>query len=146
MSRHRLAIGVVVLGAIACSAWAIDNLRPVLQLFGEGSGFFGGASTTVDALWFVVAPVIALVLASRVRERTGPARLLRRTHIVTSLAVAGLVLAFAAATISGLVGNGIDGFWFFVAAFVATSVWLPLQTFFATGFVGLLIDQRRTAS
>ena len=146
MSRHRLAIGVFVLGAFACAAWAINNLRPVLQILGEGSGFFGGVSTTVDALWFVVAPVIALVLASRVRERTGLARLLRRTHIVTSLAIAGLVLAFAAATIIGPVGNGIDGFWFFVAAFVATSVWLPLQTFFATGFVGLLIDQRRTAS
>jgi len=145
MSRHRLATGIFVVGAIACLAWAINNLRPVFQLFGEGGGF-GGASTTIDALWFVVAPIIALVLASRVRDRTGLARLLRRTHIVTSLTVAGLVLAFAGATITGIVGNGNDGFWFFVAAFVATSVWLPLQTFFATGFVGLLIDQRRTAS
>ena len=146
MSRHRLAIGVFVLGAVACAAWAIRNLLPVFEFFGESGGFIGGASTTVDALWFIVAPIIALVLASRVRERTGVARLLRRTHVVISIAIAALILGFAAATLLDRFANGIDGFWLFLAAFVGTSLWLPMQTFFAAGFVGLLIDQRRPAS
>jgi hypothetical protein len=146
MSRHRLAIGVFALGAVVCLAWAINNLRPVVQFFGQGGGFIGGASTTIDALWFVVAPIIALVLASRVRHHSGAARVLRRAHIITSLTIAALILGFAALTLTGTFANGIEGFWLFVVAFVGSSLWLPMQTFFAAGFVGLLIDQRRPAS
>ena len=146
MSRHRLAVGVFVLGAIGCLAWAVNNLRPIFQFFGEVGGFIGGASTMIDALWFVVAPIVALVLASRVRHRTGVARILRRAHIITSLTIAVLILGFAGLTLTGTYANGIEGFWLFVVAFVGSSLWLPMQTFFAAGFVGLLIDQRRPAS
>jgi len=150
MSRERVAVAVFIVGSVLCGSWAVYNLWPLKGLFGFddfGGGAIFGLSTTVDALKYIVAPLIAFAISRRLRHAGALARRLRRAHLAASVGIVALLVALAAATASGAFAYGIDGVWFalLIATFAGGALWLPLQAFFTAGFVSLLIAQRKTA-
>ena len=68
--------------------------------------------------------------------------------MATTATIIMLIALFVLATALGNFTHGIDGLWFalLIAAFVGGALWLPVQSFFAAGFLGLLIKERRPAS
>jgi hypothetical protein len=151
MTRHPLAVTVFSAGAVLSVAWAIYNLRPLSALFGSndfGGGAIFGYSTGIDVLLYLIAPLVAFVISRRVRERTGLARILRRAHLTVTGLIVGMIALFIVLTVAGNFAHGIDGLAFALLAFtfVGSALWLPLQSFFAAGFIGLLIDERRRAA
>jgi hypothetical protein len=148
MSRHLLAVIVSSAGALLSVVWAIYNLRPLSALFGFkdfGGGAIFGYSTGIDVLLYIIAPLVAFLISTRVRERPGLARILRRAHLTVTALIIGLIALFIVLTAAGNFAQGIDGLAFalLVLTFAGGALWLPLQTFFTAGFVGLLIDQHR---
>ena len=148
MGRDRLARAVIVVGAIASAVWAYFNLRPLAGLFGSGGGGIDGLSDGIDAVKYVLAPLIAFSISHRVRARDGLAQRLRTVHTAITGTIIMLIALFVLATALGNLTHGIDGVWFvlLVVAFVGGALWLPLQSFFAATFLGLLIDERRPVS
>ena len=148
MKRTPLGIVVFAAGALLSATWAFYNLRPLKELFGVGDyggGGLVGYATSVDVLGYIVAPLIAWAISRRVRERTGVARIMRRAHLTAMGLVVAVIAAFVAVTISGSFANGVDGLSFVLlaATFIGGALWLPLQGFFAAGFLGLLINEKR---
>jgi hypothetical protein len=148
VAGNRLALSVFLAGAIASAVWAFFNLRPLAQMFGSGGGGIGGFSDSVDALKYVLAPLIAFAISGRVRAREGLAQRLRTAHMATTATIIMLIALFVLATSLGNFTHGIDRLWFalLVAAFVGGALWLPVQSFFAAGFLGLLIKERGPTS
>jgi hypothetical protein len=148
MTRNRLQLALFIVVAAACGAWALYNLRPLKELFGIGD-FGGGAifglTTSVDAFQYLIAPLLAFGISRRVRNRAGFAQGLRRAHVTATLAIAGMIALFVVVTALGNFTHGVDGVWFVLlaAAFTGGALWLPLQTFFAASFVGILIIERQ---
>lgn len=148
MRRNPLAMIVFALGAILCTAWAAYNLWPLRDLFGFGDfggGGISGLTTGIDALTAVVAPIVAFAISRFVRERTGFARTFKRAHVATTATITGVIAVFIIVTALGDFTHGVDGIWFalLAATFVGGALWLPLQSFFVAGFIGLLINERR---
>jgi len=151
MARNRLALTVFLAGAIPSAAWALYNLWPLKDLLGFGDfggGGIGGFTTGVDALVSIAAPLIAFAISRRVRAHEGLALRLRTAHMAVTATIIMLVAVFILVTALGNVTHGIDGLWFvlLIAAFAGGALWLPVQSFFAAGFLGLLIKERRPAS
>jgi hypothetical protein len=148
MTRTRLHAAVFIVIATACAAWAIYNLRPLKGLFGFGDYGGGGIfrlTTSVDALQYVLAPLIAFAISRRLRASAGFAQRLRRAHVAVTLIIAGAIAVFVVATALGNFMHGVDSVWvvLLAVAFIGEALWLPLQTFFAASFVGILIIERR---
>jgi hypothetical protein len=151
MGGHRLASIVFIAGAIGSAAWALHNLWPLKDLFGFGDfggGGIGGLTTGVDALISIAAPLVAFAISRGVRAHEGRAHRLRTAHMAVTATIIMLVAAFILVTVLGNFTHGIDGLWsvLVVAAFVGGALWLPVHSFFAAGFLGLLIEERRPAS
>jgi hypothetical protein len=148
MTRSPLAVIVFAAGALASVLWAVYKLLPLRDLFGlgdVGSGGIGGFTTELDALRFLVAPLITFAIAHFVRERTGVAETLRRAHIAATFVILGVMMLFVLVTAIGQFTHGVDGIWYalLTCAFIGGALWLPLQGFFTAGFIGLLINERR---
>jgi hypothetical protein len=151
MTRNPLAMIVFTAGAVLSAVWAFYNLRPLSDLFGFtdfGGGGMVAVNTGIDVLLSIGTPLVAFLISRRVRERTGFARTLRRAHVVTTATIVALVALFIGLTVLADAARQVDrlSFALVAGAFTGAALWLPLQSFFAIGFVGLLINERgRTA-
>ena len=94
----------------------------------------------VGLLGYALAAIITLWLSGRIRNLGRTGRLLRRVYLVATLAL----LSVFALVVSQLFFDVLDfrggiPWGFVVATFIAGALWLPVQAFFAAGFLGLLI-------
>src|SRR5262245_12412099 len=142
MPRNRLALLVFAAGTIVSVVWACVNLRPLGELFAAGGGGIGGFSDSADALKAVVAPLIAFLISRRVRAQNGLAQRLRTVHGLMTASIIMLIAIFILATALANYVRGLDDLWWalLVAAFIGGALWLPMQIFFTTSYLGLLID------
>ena len=148
MRRNPLAVAVFTAGAVISVAWALYNLWPLKDLFGFGDfggGGIAGFTTSNYALVSTAAPLSACAISRGVRAREGLAQQLRTAHMAVTATLIMLVAIFILATVVGNFTHGIDGLWsvLLIAAFTGGALWLPVQSFFTTSFLGLLIDERR---
>ena len=145
MARNRLGVAVFILGAAACVWWAFASIRPLLAFVGTGSGGVGEISYSpfdIYTLEAIGAPLIAFILAVLVRKRGRFARLLCWAHVLATVTVVLImVLVIGSGTV---IPRGVGGLEpaLFIAAVIGVTLWLPLQTFFASAFLGLLIQRR----
>ena len=142
ISRDRLAILVFGAGSVGAAIWAYVGVRSVLQMLDEG-GFFGSAGI-FELLKYVLPFLVTLRLSVGMRRWGRLGSIVQRGYL---LALFALFVAFALLLTEPIFhrhifGNGLIDRSIFVAAFVAGAVWLPVQTFFAAGFVALRIMPR----
>ncbi|HKE88620.1 MAG TPA: hypothetical protein VKB50_32910 [Vicinamibacterales bacterium] len=150
MTRNHLGVAVFILGAVACAVWAISNIQPLfafVAFFGSGSGGVAEVSVGpfgIEALEAIGAPLIAFALSVLVRKRDGFARSLRRAHIIATVTIALIMILVIGLGIPGLVPLGVVGpeSARFMALMLGVALWVPVQGFFASGFLGLLILKR----
>ena len=142
ISRNRLAIVVFGIGSVGAAAWAYVGVRSVLRMLNEG-GFFGSAGI-FELLKYLVPFLLTLRLSVGMRHWGRLGRIVQRGYL---LALFAIFVAFALLLTEPIFhrhifGHGLIDRSIFVAAFVAGAVWLPVQTFFAAGFVALRIMLR----
>jgi hypothetical protein len=92
-------------------------------------------------------PLLTAILSAYVQDRSPYARVLRRAFLFGTLLPIGLIGLVVAVTFAGTFEHGVHGVWILllVGAFVASTLWLPVQIFFVLAFLGLLIVPRTTA-
>jgi hypothetical protein len=141
--REWTAIAVFCAGATASLVWAYANVSELAAMYGA-SGGVGGVSAGIGIIRSIVPPIVVFWLASRVRDRGVTATRLRRAHQFITLLIAVIVVLFAVAMVMGTFRDGISGAWLGIlaAALLGGALWLPVQTFFASAFVGLWIRPR----
>jgi len=149
MVRNRLGVAVFILGAAACALWAFGSIRPLFALIGAGSGAVGGSvgeisygtfdSYTLEAIG---APLIAFILSVLVRKRGRFARFVCWAHVIATVTV--VLIMFLVIGSGTVIPRGVVGLEpaLFVAAVVGVALWVPLQGFFASAYLGLLIQRR----
>jgi hypothetical protein len=143
--RNRMAIIVFGIGATLSVAWAYRGVRDVLRLLDTGGGILGSSNGFV-LLGYVLPVFVTFLLSNWIRSRGRTEQTFRECYLFATLT---LVTIFAVSVVQGFrirpfFGDGVLGWAVFVASFFAVAIWLPVQAFFAAGFVALLI-RRRTA-
>ena len=143
ISRDRLAIVVFGVGSVGAAAWAYVGVRSVLRMLNEGGGGFGSAGI-FELVKYLVPFLLTLRLSVGMRHWGRLGRVVQRAYL---LALFAIFVAFALLLTEPIFhrhifGHGLIDWSIFVAAFVAGAVWLPVQTFFAAGFVALRIMRR----
>jgi hypothetical protein len=143
--RNRMAIIVFTTGTILSVAWAYRGVRDVLRLLDTGGGIFG-SSNGIGLLGYVLPVFGTFLLSNRIRSRGRTEQTFRECYLFATLTLVTILAVSVAQAfrIRPFFGDGVLGWAFFVASFFAVALWLPVQAFFAAGFVGLLI-RRRTA-
>jgi hypothetical protein len=141
--REWTAVLVFCAGATISMVWAYRNVSALAAMY-QSSGGIGAVSTGIGIVRAIVPPIVVFWLASRIRDRGAIARRLRRAHQFLTAAIALMVVVLAAGLFGGAFRDGIDGAWISVlaAALIGGALWLPIQTFFASAFVGLWIRPR----
>lgn len=144
MARNRLGVAVFIIGAAACAWWAFASVRPLFAFVGAGSVGVGEISYSpfdIYTLEAIGAPLVAFILAVLVRKRGRFARLLCWAHIIATVTVVlVMVLVIGSGTV---IPRGVVGLEpaLFIAAVIGVALWVPLQGFFASAFLGLLIQR-----
>ena len=142
ISRDRLAIVVFGVGSLSAAAWAYVGVRSVLRMLNEGGGF--GSAGIVELLKYLVPFLVTLRLSVGMRHWGRLGRIVQRAYL---LVLSAIFVAFALLLTEPIFhrhifGHGLIDWSIFVAALVAGAVWLPVQMFFAAGFVALRITLR----
>ena len=143
--RNRLAIIVFGIGAAVSVVWAYRGVRGVLTMLDSGGGAFGFGIVDSLRLFRYLLPVLFTALLSAfARDRGKMAVILRRLFLFATVIPVALVALLVSAAFSGAFAHGVKGIWegMLVAVLMAGGLWLPLQAFFAAGFLGLLIKGR----
>ena len=147
--RNRLAIAAIGIAAVACSAWGIVKLVDLFTAFFGNHGGSGLGTAGAPETFEYLAPVFfTAVLSTYVRDRRPYGRVLHRAFVLATLVPIGLVFLVIAVGVAGSFAHGVNGVWMllFASAFIASALWLPMQTFFALAFLSLLIVPRVPAA
>ncbi|HEY1308429.1 MAG TPA: hypothetical protein VGF24_32995 [Vicinamibacterales bacterium] len=143
MTRNRLGVAVFIIGVAVCGVWAFSNMQFLVGFSETGSGGLGyvsGGYFAIDDLQVIGAPLIAFVLSVLARKRGGFARSLRRAHIIATVTVVLILVLLITFVISGRAPRLEPTV--FLALMFCSALWVPLQGFFASGFLALLIQKR----
>jgi hypothetical protein len=143
VTRTRFARAIFLVGTVGSGVWALFGIRNLMALYSSGVAAFGSADS-LGSLMYLLPVLITAVLSAVARDYGRSAVVLRRAFILATLIPMALVALFVSASFSGAFAHGVTGVWIgvVIAVFVAGALWLPLQTFFAAGFLGLLIKGR----
>jgi hypothetical protein len=142
--RNRLAIVIFGIGAALSAVWAYRGVRGVLTGFDAGGGIGAGGFGSIELLENVLPVVITFWLSAQIRNRGRTEQRLRRLHLFATLTLVAVLVLFVSQFFfrSEVFGGGRLEWGIFVGSFIAAVIWLPVQTFFAAGFLGLLIKGR----
>ncbi len=141
--RARLARAIFLVGTVGSGVWALFGIRNLMAPYDSGVGVFGSADS-LGLLWYLLPVLVTAVLSAFARDYGRGAVLLGRTFVLATLNQIAFVVLLVSAGFAGVFAHGVTGVWVgvLIGAFVAGALWLPLQTFFAAGFLGLLIRGR----
>jgi hypothetical protein len=147
--RNRLAVVIFGIGATLSAVWGYHGVRGVLTGFDAGGGGIGAGVVGSSELLVNVLPVIITFwLSAQIRNRGRTEQAFRRLHLFATLALVAVLTLFVSEFFfqlffrSHVFGRGMISWAIFIASFIAAVIWLPLQAFFAAGFLGLLIRGR----
>ena len=145
--RDRMAAVIFCVGGVLSVAWGYRDVRSVLTSLDTGIGAFG-SSSDYELLGYLLPVLVAFWLSARLRKRGRPERMLRRAHLWATATLVVIFLLFVGQVLFHfeVFGHGETGWAFLVATFVAGALWLPVQGFFASGFLALLIMGARQSS
>ncbi|HEY2905545.1 MAG TPA: hypothetical protein VGJ29_06565 [Vicinamibacterales bacterium] len=143
LSADRIGIAVAAVGAILSVAWAYVGVRAVFQMLDQNGGAFGSGSE-FRALEYVTPLLATLWLRGRVTSAASGARLFRRLYLFATFGLLAVFLSFATQLFFDrqIFANERLDWTLLVATFIGTALWLPVQTFFASIFIGLLIGRQ----
>jgi hypothetical protein len=130
---------IVGAGVLVSLVWAVSNLRGLVGFADAGSGGLGAVSVGVseDFLFYLVPIIVNVALARWARRHGRAAVRWRWAHLTTTLGLLGL-LVISAATLMG--SSNVSAF---IILFAIMAVALPVQLFFAAGFLALAIRRER---
>jgi hypothetical protein len=153
--RNRLAIVIFGVGAALSAVWAYSGVRSVLTELGLGGGsgigavsFGFGSLGLLELVEYVLPVIITFWLSARLRYRGRIEKISRQVHLVATLTLVAAIMLFLVSFLSEVFlrthvfGRGMIDWSIFVGSFIGGVLWLPLQAFFAAGFLGLLIKGR----
>jgi hypothetical protein len=147
--RNRLAIVTFGIGAALSTVWAYRGVRGVLTGFDAGGGGIGAGVVGISELFENVLPVvITFWLSAQIRNRGRIEQISRQVHLFATLMLVAAIMLFLVSFLgevflrSHVFGRGMIDWSIFIGSFIAAVIWLPVQAFFAAGFVGLLIKGR----
>ncbi len=138
---------IVGAGALVSLVWAFSNLRGMAGFVDAGSGGLGAVSVGIpgDLLLVCLVAIVANVALTPWARRRGRAAIRWRwVHLLTTVGFLGL-LVISAPVLTGALGAGGAGSYggALLILFAILALALPVQVFFAAGFLALTIRRQR---
>jgi hypothetical protein len=147
--QDRLALVLIRIAAVVCLVWGTVKLVDLFASFFANHGGSGlGSAGAPETLEYLAPAFFSAVLSAYVRDRRPYGRVLHRAFVFATLVPIALIVLVIAVGFKGAFARGVNGAWLllFGSAFVASTLWLPMQVFFLLAFLSLLTVPRVPAA